>query len=192
MPQDQVGHRDLPRQIRRAQRTASGQDRTCPAHQVPEILEGIGPCRFDHVRLRLRNPEPRQQHGQAAARFVAEAAQPAPVHRPPREIQRRLDVIVAGRIGNRMAVPHRVGGAALRPAVEAARGGDGHRHGVTNLEAGPAQRPGQRLILADRPRRQAADGLIGRKRHSEARPGSDAMVGPGIVRARIAARLDLR
>jgi len=136
MAQDDLRHRDLSRQIGRAQLTACRQHRTCRANPVPEILEGIGAGGSDQGRPRRRNPEPCQQYRHSAARLLPDAAQHSPANHPPHEMQRRLDLVVTGRIGNRVPMPNGVGGAAWRAPVEATRRDDADRHGVANPEAG--------------------------------------------------------
>lgn len=90
-----------------------------------------------------------------------------------------------------MPQPHGLSRAALGPAVEPARRRHADRHGVANLEPGAIQSACQGGVFTDRSWRKPANRHVGSKRHRQAGAGRNPVVGPGIVRARIAARVDL-
>ena len=91
---------------------------------------------------------------------------------------------------NGVAMTHRVSRSSRRTAIKAARGRYANIHRMAYLESGPIKSFCQRRIFADRPRRKAADRRICRKRDRKAGAGRYAVVRPGIMRPRIAPRVD--
>lgn len=88
-------------------------------------------------------------------------------------------------------MPHGVGGASGRAPIQSAGREYGHIERMAHLEFILVEQGGKGTVLPQRLVGQPADRVVGGKGDRKAGAGRDAMIGPWIVRPRIAKRVDL-